>query len=748
MLLGLLGGAGKALLGGRKKKQDGPRMARRVFKREGGRDIGEQEAPQQQPQPTTPLVPTTFSSSPKLISKATTNLGGKETLEGTAFRIKTSVVEIDTILKGSLLLDKMRERKRRQKEQARRNQEEKDLEKSKRKFPSLGRFLPGKAKSLWSRITNYFVTLFWGMIIMRLIKFGPALKHVASFVFGAMNFIIEWGGKLLNFVTTLVDGAFWLADKAQDLVGGILGKFGQEGFQKLSKTFVMLLNAALMAAMVNARVNMGLNRAAGARARNPGFWTTPQGRVPVTRGRGGTPGLGRRVPVTGGGRAPVLGGARPRVTSAAKPGLQALKGTWKTSAAPIIKRIPLVGALMDFAINVFLFGESPGRAAFKAIGAGLGAALLGGLSSIIPGIGTLIGAIAGGMAGDLLGGWIYDLIFGGGKGAGTGKVDEKTAGAIIQDFGTAVAAGGAAIWAADKALRSAGRRGRGIKGAFRRVRSGPLGKRIRGRRIKGRIRKPRRFPLRNRGAAGKLKGGFGKFAKANALTTAIFAGMEFADRKSMGQTNLQAGAGTAASTAGGLGGAWAGGKAGAILGAKLGGIIGSVVPGAGTGAGALIGGGIGGVLGMMIGGVSGSMLAGGITDAATGANNAQPGGGIGDQQMDEFQWMSFHKGGIVPMDMTAALKGGEIVIDTNSVGPAKKMLLAINEASGYQGVMDAISKFAPYESIGQKTVIVEMPSSSIPQQQSPNDDVSAMFASFSPSSSGGLDPFEILHKGV
>ena len=44
MLLGLLGGAGKALLGGRKKKQDGPRMARRVFKREGGRDIGEQIA--------------------------------------------------------------------------------------------------------------------------------------------------------------------------------------------------------------------------------------------------------------------------------------------------------------------------------------------------------------------------------------------------------------------------------------------------------------------------------------------------------------------------------------------------------------------------------------------------------------------------------------------------------------------------------------------------------------------------------
>ena len=754
-LLGLVGGVGKALLGGGRKKQDGPRMARRMFRREGGRDIGEQEAPeQQQAQPTTPLVPTTFSSSPTLISKAQSKGGGGETLEGTALRIKTSVVEIDTLLKGSLLLDKMREKQRRQKEQARRNQEEKDLAKSKSKFPSLGRFLPGQTKSLWSRITNYFVTLFWGMIIMRLIKFGPALKHVASFVFGAMNFIIDWGGKLLNFVATLVDGAFWLADKAEDLVGGILGKFGQEGFQKLSKTFVMLLNAALIAAMVSARVNMGLNRAAGARVRNPGFWGPPtgkdvsrltKGKVPVTTGRGGTGGLGRRVPVTGGGRAPLIGGgARPRVTSGAKTGLQALKGTWKTSAAPIIKRIPLVGALMDFAINVFLFGESPGRAAFKAIGAGLGAALLGGISSIIPGIGTLIGAIAGGMAGDLLGGWIYDLIFGGGKGAGTGTVDEKTAGEAIQDFGAALAAGGTAIWAADKAIRSMGRSGRGIRGALR----SPL---LKGRRtrIKGKgkggplIRgRGRGFKGLKGGLKGGLRGGLrglrpqlGKFVKANALTGILFAGMNYADRKAMGQDDTQAVAGTVAETGGGF----AGGAVGGALAASW-----IPIPGAR-------------IVGALVGGIIGSMAAGAAADTVTGANRAQPaaeGEGTEDWQLMDGLWSDpmgeFHKGGIVPMDMTAALKGREMVIDPDSAGPARKMLLAINEASGYQGVMNAISQFAPYEEMRQKTVIVEVPSSSTPLSQGDNDDVAAMVSSFSPFSlgSGGVDPFEILHKGV
>ena len=44
----------------------------------------------------------------------------------------------------------------------------------------------------------------------------------------------------------------------------------------------------------------------------------------------------------------------------------------KNFVSPIVKNIPLIGALTDFALNVFVFGESPGKAAFKAIGAGLG----------------------------------------------------------------------------------------------------------------------------------------------------------------------------------------------------------------------------------------------------------------------------------------------------------------------------------------------------------------------------------------
>ena len=55
----------------------------------------------------------------------------------------------------------------------------------------------------------------------------------------------------------------------------------------------------------------------------------------------------------------------------------------------------------------------------------------------------------------------------------------------------------------------------------------------------------------------KIKGGPGPLA-------VLFAGLEFGGRKLQGQTNLQAGVGTAASTAGGLGGAAAGAAIGTV----------------------------------------------------------------------------------------------------------------------------------------------------------------------------------------
>jgi len=80
---------------------------------------------------------------------------------------------------------------------------------------------------------------------------------------------------------------------------------------------------------------------------------------------------------------------------------------------------------------------------------------------------------------------------------------------------------------------------------------------------------------------------------------------------------------------------------------------------------------------------------------------------------DSGHWDHVHaeyaKGGETlgfPHLATLGEKGREIVIDADSAGPAKDMLLAINQAKGYKGVMDAIRQYAPYDALGTQTIIM------------------------------------------
>jgi len=114
--------------------------------------------------------------------------------------------------------------------------------------------------------------------------------------------------------------------------------------------------------------------------------------------------------------------------------LKRFKLFYKAGPGRFIKKIPLVGSIIDFAINYFIFKEPLGKAVLKAAGAGIGA-WAGGLAaaaagSVIPFLGTAIGgtlgAIAGGMIGDALGGLLYELITSGGKGAKTETTTSKS----------------------------------------------------------------------------------------------------------------------------------------------------------------------------------------------------------------------------------------------------------------------------------------------------------------------------------
>ena len=91
----------------------------------------------------------------------------------------------------------------------------------------------------------------------------------------------------------------------------------------------------------------------------------------------------------------------------------------KAFVKPITDRVnvvPFIGPIISFLINWLVFKQPPGRAAFKAVGAGLGMFLAGTAGSVIPVLGTWVGAALGGIVGDWIGGAFYDLLFGGGDG--------------------------------------------------------------------------------------------------------------------------------------------------------------------------------------------------------------------------------------------------------------------------------------------------------------------------------------------
>jgi hypothetical protein len=90
-------------------------------------------------------------------------------------------------------------------------------------------------------------------------------------------------------------------------------------------------------------------------------------------------------------------------------------------------------------------------------------------------------------------------------------------------------------------------------------------------------------------------------------------------------------------------------------------------------------------------------------------------------------------------------KGKEIVIDADSAGPAKDMLLAINQAKGYKGVMAAISQYAPYDAMSPQTIII--PSPSAPEEDEYDSGMSGGGVAFMPIGGGDADPFSTLYQG-
>ena len=164
--------------------------------------------------------------------------------------IKERCIEIDTLLRGSLALDKIRaEQSRKKSEKRERAEGEKELEKSDNKDEKKAKGLNLPKISFFDRIKNFIKNVILGFIVTRLIKFAPQIAKVLSFLAPIGKFIFAVGAKLLEGFVNLVDFGYKIYDSGRKFIKDKLGDEALANFDKLSGAINTMLNLALIAAM-------------------------------------------------------------------------------------------------------------------------------------------------------------------------------------------------------------------------------------------------------------------------------------------------------------------------------------------------------------------------------------------------------------------------------------------------------------------------------------------------------------------
>jgi len=344
----------------------------------------------------------------KLIPSSKTQKISAKSVENISI-VATKLIDVDTILKGSLLLDKMRDKKKKVAAQKKRRDEK---EAGREKKGGLAKGIGQKAMAATAGMRNWFQELLKGVVIIGLVKLIPIIEPWLPKIGVAIDGIIWFAGKTFNIAATLIDSLYNAYDGLRGFVKNVFGEEGVKKFDTLMANLNNLFNAIIMVGM--AFMKFGFLRK---------IFKRGLGRV-LKRGA---------IKVFGKGGGKIVGKIGSKIMGAAQSGMQwggniakkaALKMFGKTfvkTAGKMFGRIPIVGPLIVGIVSL-LTGEPVTQALFKAFGAAIGGLL--GTFIPIPILGTLIGETIGVFVGDLF----YTLLFGGGLSAVGKKLKETLMG--------------------------------------------------------------------------------------------------------------------------------------------------------------------------------------------------------------------------------------------------------------------------------------------------------------------------------
>mgnify|MGYP003342150074 FL=1 len=201
--------------------------------------------------------------------------------------IKDRVIEIDSLLKGTLAVEKKKlDTQKRQESNKRKEKQEEKLETKPQaergpiKAPSLPRM------GFFAWVKNFIGNIILGYFAVRLVKFLPLAIPIVKFIGKATDFVIDIGGKLLDGLATFIDWGYKAYDATRGFMKNMFGEKQAKEFDRLSGLLDQFLNLALI---------VGMATAAGGGFSKPGRGPTGTPKP----GQGGRP----RVTTSGGGAA-------------------------------------------------------------------------------------------------------------------------------------------------------------------------------------------------------------------------------------------------------------------------------------------------------------------------------------------------------------------------------------------------------------------------------------------------------------
>lgn len=308
--------------------------------------------------------------------------------------MRKSLLDVDTLIKSVLTESKTTEenkRRRREKEEFEERESRLELPKEQKKFRLPQVSLPGM--SFLDRVKRFLLFTGIGWLFTNFQSQLPKLLGIVKIITPIYTVVDNVFKFILSTVVNFIERGYETYDKIRSLVKSVGGEKAQQDFDALSSKLNEYINYVLIG-------GMALTGAITAFATNVSKIRPPQPKpkpVPAPA----------RPAAVGGGKSVV-----PSAANAAKSGgklaQKALaKNFIRTAVKPVLARLPIVGALIEFGLS-WALGDPVSKAAFR----GVGSLLVGAVGTAIGGpIGTAIGGLIGGE----VGGRVYDVLFGGNK---------------------------------------------------------------------------------------------------------------------------------------------------------------------------------------------------------------------------------------------------------------------------------------------------------------------------------------------